>query len=284
MKKRKHEHVNLERWLVSYADFITLLFAFFVVMYAISQADLAKFQKVAASMKKAFNGGTAGQGAVQSDGSAGGNSVNLMDDETVPGGRVLNMPEGKTNTSADPNEELQKTKELLEESISLETGVSELSEKMQILYDSRGLIVRLAVKDFFPEGQTEVPQDLRPLLEKIGKILNKTDRPLRIEGHTDPSEAKVAGYPSDWELSAARAGWVARYWITRLGMDPRRIAIAGYGHFHPLTQTKEDWFRGGNRRIEILVLNSRYDKLEKPDPRTAVPARAKPPADEEDEP
>ena len=260
MKKRKHEHVNLERWLVSYADFITLLFAFFVVMYAISQADLSKFRKVAAGMSKAFNGDSGGAGAVQSDGNAGGNTVNLMDQVQPPGGRVLDMPAGKTNTQTDANDDLQKTKELLEESISLETGVTEMSDKMQILYDSRGLIVRLAVKDFFPEGEVEVPQDLRPLLEKIGRVLNKNKRLIRIEGHTDSSEAKTPGFPSDWELSASRAAWVARYWIARLGMDPRRVAIAGYGHFRPLTQSKEEWFRGGNRRIEILVLNNRYSE------------------------
>ena len=152
-------------------------------------------------------------------------------------------------------------KELLEESISLELGVSELSDKMQLLYDSRGLVVRLAVKDFFPEGEVEVPQDLRPLLERIGRVLLKTPRLIRIEGHSDPEE--VSGdFPSDWELSAARAAWVGRYWISRLGMDPRRISIAGYSHFRPVIAGRSEWFRGGNRRVEVLVLNNRFEKLE----------------------
>src|ERR1700719_2907734 len=98
MRKKHPEHVNLERWLVSYADFITLLFAFFVIMYAISQADVSKFKKVSASMKAAF--AAAGPvGMIDLDGHAGGNTANPLDNPEPPGGRVMNMPAGKTNTA-----------------------------------------------------------------------------------------------------------------------------------------------------------------------------------------
>src|SRR3990172_12940214 len=100
MPKKHPEHVNLERWLVSYADFITLLFAFFVVMYAISQADIAKFKKVAASIKAAF--ASAGPvGMVDLGGNAGGQTANVMENLPSQGGRVLNLPAGKTHTQAD---------------------------------------------------------------------------------------------------------------------------------------------------------------------------------------
>jgi chemotaxis protein MotB len=164
---------------------------------------------------------------------------------------------------------MQTLKEQLEETISVDTGVSEMSDKLQLLYDSRGLIVRLAVRDFFPEGEVEVPSDLRPLLEKIGRVMNKSKSPIRIEGHSDATEASLTRYPTDWELSSARAAWVARYWTTRLAMDPRRVSIAGYSHFHPIVKSREDWFKGGNRRIEILLLNDRYAKLERSDARDA---------------
>src|SRR5206468_13026985 len=99
MRKKHPEHVNLERWLVSYAHFITLLFAFFVIMYAISQADVSKFQKVSASIKAAFS--AAGPvGMIDLGGNSGGNTANPLDNIEVPGGRVMNLPAGKTHTAA----------------------------------------------------------------------------------------------------------------------------------------------------------------------------------------
>ncbi|MBI4925991.1 MAG: flagellar motor protein MotB [Bdellovibrio sp.] len=260
MKKKHPEHVNLERWLVSYADFITLLFAFFVIMYAISQADLSKFKKVSQSIRAAFS--AAGPvGMVDLGGSSGGNTANPLENPEIPGGRVINMPAGKTNTAGDPEPGLQEVKELLEETISLELGVTDLSEKMQMQFDSRGLIVRLAAKDFFDHGAVDVKPDLLPLLDRMGKVLLRTRRLIRIEGHTDPSEASTKNYPSDWELSSARAAWVAKYWLGRFEFDPKRLGIAGYSHYQPLTQSTHEWGKASNRRVEIIVLNQQYESL-----------------------
>ncbi|OFZ81202.1 MAG: hypothetical protein A2583_05315 [Bdellovibrionales bacterium RIFOXYD1_FULL_53_11] len=258
MKKKHPEHVNLERWLVSYADFITLLFAFFVIMYAISQSDISKFKKVSASIRAAF--AAAGPvGMIDLGGKAGGDSPNAFEDIDTSGGRTHNLPAGKSNTSADPDPQLQEMRDLLEETISLELGVTDLSEKMQMQFDSRGLVVRLAAKDFFEQGAIEVRPDLRPILDRIGRIVAKTKRIVRIEGHSDPSESNTEGYASDWDLSAARASWVARYWLKRLEMDPRRIGIAGYSHHRPLTDNANEWGRAANRRVEIIILNSLYE-------------------------
>jgi chemotaxis protein MotB len=252
MRKKKHEHVNLERWLVSYADFITLLFAFFVVMYAISQADMAKFKKVAASIKAAFS--AAGPvGMLDTAGTSGGNTINQMFEEQIPGGRVNDMPAGKTHTATDPDPDMIETKELLEETMSVELGVTDLAERPTLEFDSRGLVIRIAAKDFFEKNSSEVKLDLRPVLDKIAMILEKTKRHIRIEGHTDPLEA------NGWELSTARAGWVAKYWLKRFDIDPSRIGVAGYSHFRKLTDRKDDWSKGSNRRVEIIILNNRYE-------------------------
>lgn len=257
MKKKHPEHVNLERWLVSYADFITLLFAFFVVMYAISQADLAKFKTVSLSLKKAFTS-PGPVGMVDLGGNAGGNTANILDERPIVGGRLLNMPAGKTHTQADPDEELHTLKEMLEESITLELGLTDLSEAMEMVFDSQGLVLRLAAKNFFDAGKIDVEPDLRPLLDRIGRVLSKTQRIVRIEGHSDPSEDKGGSYPSGWELSAARAGWVAKYWLDRFQMEPRRVGISGYSHFRPLSENSTEWGKASNRRVEIIVLNSWY--------------------------
>jgi chemotaxis protein MotB len=82
---------------------------------------------------------------------------------------------------------------------------------------------------------------------------------VRIEGHADPSEAETKSFPSDWELSSARAAWVAKYWVRRMNMDPKRLGIAGYGHFRPLNKSSNEWERAKNRRVEIIVLNNLYE-------------------------
>jgi chemotaxis protein MotB len=259
VRKKHPEHVNLERWLVSYADFITLLFAFFVVMYAISQADQRKLAKVALSIREAF--GAAGPvGMIDIGGSSGGNTANPFQAPDMPGGRVLNLPAGKTHTATDMDPELQETKELLEETITLELGVTDLSEMIQMDYDSRGLVVRLAAKDFFAQGDVEVRQDLRPILDRIGRVISRTKRLVRLEGHSDPSEVKTAGYASDWELSAARAAWVAKYWLNRFEINPKRIGVAGYSHHRPLGDTRQELGRAMNRRVEIIILNNQYQQ------------------------
>lgn len=257
MKKKHPDHVNLERWLVSYADFVTLLFATFVMLFAMSQTNSAKVAAVAASVRKAF--GAAGPvGMIDMGGSSGGDTANPFDTMDSPEGRIHNLPAGKTNTAADPDPELQEIKELLEESISLELGVTETSEKLQLEFDSRGLVVRLATKDFFDQGQVEARQDMRPILDRIGRLLARNKRLIRLEGHTDPSESATKDWPSDWELSAARSAWVAKYWIKRFDFDPKRLGVAGYSHFRTLSQGKEPWDRAQNRRVEILILNNRY--------------------------
>ncbi len=254
MRKKHPEHVNLERWLVSYADFITLLFAFFVIMYAMSQADMVKFKKFTDGIHKAFAGGPIGM--VDVGGSSGGKTASPFEVLEAVGGKVLNMPAGKTNTAADPDPQLQEVREKLEEAVSLELGTADTSETLHMQFDSRGLIVRIATKDFFDEGSSEIRPDLRPILDRIGRIFTKTKRLIRVEGHTDPYEVSEA---KGWELSAARAAWVAKYWIHRFDLDPTRIGVSGYSGYRPLAVGDEPWNRAKNRRVEFIILNSSYE-------------------------
>jgi chemotaxis protein MotB len=262
MKKKHPEHVNLERWLVSYADFITMLFAFFVVLWATSQADIQKFAAVAQSMRTAFGTGAGPLGVIDLGGTGGGSTVNPFEQMEPPGGRALNLPAGRFNTAADPDPGLQEVREKLEESISLEVGVTSTSDRVRMEYDSRGLVLRLAAKDFFAENSVEVRQEMLPLLDRIARVMSSTRRLVRIEGHADPTEKKPEGYPTSWELSSARAAWVARYWLSRYDFEPRRIGVAGYGHYRPLADSKGVYDTAANRRVEIIVLNNRYEEEE----------------------
>ncbi len=258
MKKKHPEHVNLERWLVSYADFITLLFAFFVIMYAMSQSDSHKLRQVTEGLRKAFS--SAGPvGMVNLGGNSGGNTINLGDNADPAGGRLDNLPAGKTHTAADPDPDLQGVRELLEETISLEFGGTEVSDRPQMQFDSRGLVVRVAAKDYFAEGEIEVRPDLRPVLDRIGDVLSKTNRLIRLEGHTDEGEKLSSRFSNHWEFSSARASWVANYWLKRFEFDPSRIGVAGYGFYRPLAKGSDPWKRAKNRRVEIIILNNKYD-------------------------
>ena len=260
MRKKHPDHVNLERWLVSYADFITLLFAFFVIMYAISQADMAKFKAVSGSLKAAFNNNAAG-GTLPLNGQAGGTSIQPFDTVGATGGRPVDMPAGKTNTMADPDPGLQEMRELLEESMSMEVGAINASDTLKLEFDSRGLVVRLAVNDFFDAGEIEARQDLRPVLDRIGRVLGGTKRLIRVEGHADSLESQSNHGLSTWELSAARASWVVKYWLKRFDLDPRRVGVAGYGHYRPLSDSTTEAGRGRNRRVEIIILNNKYESI-----------------------
>jgi chemotaxis protein MotB len=250
VKKKHPEHVNLERWLVSYADFITLLFAFFVIMYAMSRSDAAKFKSVAESMKQAFGG------PIDYKGTSGGPTLNTFEMPEEQGGRMLNLPAGKVNVQGEDSG-LKTLQDELEQSASFDLGVSDTAEKLQMHYDSRGLVIRIAAKDFFAPGESQVRPDYRPTLDSIGRVLAKSQRLIRIEGHVDPSEVDAGSDP--WTLSSARAAWVAKYWISRFEFDPKRIAAAGLAHYRPLSTRGEGFAAARNRRVEIIVLNEHYE-------------------------
>lgn len=240
MRRRHSEHVNHERWLISYADLITLLFALFVILYAESKADREKLQKVQESMQEAF-----------------GNAPAAVHQQSIPTPVPTPIPSSVVSGAAPavPDQTLMQARDAIQESLKLETGVTDLNDKVQFAEDDRGLIVRLAARDFFDDGVVEARVELRPLLDRIAKVLETVPNGVRVEGHTDIEE-ESPNQPRGWELSADRAAWVVKYWIKRWGLDPARLSAAGLSHFHPLTQRKDDYSRGKNRRVEIIILRN----------------------------
>ncbi|MEW6057445.1 MAG: flagellar motor protein MotB [Bdellovibrionota bacterium] len=249
MPKKHPEHVNLERWLVSYADFITLLFAFFVILYATSKVDAQKFKAVADSLKAAFT-----SDFVDAGGKSGGKTLNQFEQDNPTGGLIVDMPVGRSNIMTHDYGELKRLADILEESVSYELGVSDIAEKMQIIYEDRGLVVRLSAKDFFEPGSAQVKSDALPMLDQMAKVLKTVRRHIRVEGHTDNTKISSEYYPSNWELSTARAAWIIRYFIQKFKFDPRYLEASGYAEYHPIATNKEEEGRKRNRRVEIVVL------------------------------
>lgn len=250
MKKKHPEHVNLERWLVSYADFITLLFAFFVVMYSIANQDKAKIKQITESIEKSFFGpsGKIDLGT--------GTKVNAMTTPTSVLGVVMDQPAGHTNALPPPSPELAKIANRIEESLAYQLQTTDLKDTLQMVYDDRGLVVRFSANKIFEPGMEAVRVQYLPVLDKIGKIIAESDRLIRVEGHTDTNPpADLNKFPTNWELSTARASWIVRYLKAKWKISTQRLSAAGFADGQPLFSNKTEEGRTKNTRVEIVVTN-----------------------------
>ncbi len=238
MRARKHEeHENHERWLVSYADFITLLFAFFVVLYATSNQNEEKEKKFEESIR-----------------------ANL---KLAVGLGASNMGAGPLGQVFDPLEMIQKRgigNEELEDSIDrlLEKSMSKEERKEAIAglqHDQNGVRIRLAASTFFPSGSAKIRLPALKSLDKIANILKRANRNVVIEGHTDDLALTGGNLESNWELASLRATSVVRYLIKYHALDAKRLSAASYADQRPIVENTSEENRSQNRRIEILIMN-----------------------------
>lgn len=241
------EHENHERWLVSYADFITLLFATFVALYAMSSLDTKKFERMAAGMKSAFLEGAIGDVPIVVDfGSAeGGGSTGTSDAQWLNSGRSLQRMLA---------EEMAHTRQKIEEALAKRPDGEKVAKMVEIHATERGLVISLAEKLFFGSSQAEIQPEGRAALETLGATLRDTASPIRVEGHTDDRPIASARFPSNWELSTARAVAVARLLVEDSGIEPERMAAAGYAEFRPIAPNDTEENRARNRRVDIVLL------------------------------
>ena len=248
-KKKKHpEHENLERWLVSYADFITLLFATFVVLYALAQVDATDFAKLEESLKSAFSQGALfdGQQAIM-DG-----SDSLFDQQQANSFIPSLMLE-----YISPKYEEESFKEIEEAIMELkEAGELEgISSKIT----DKGLLLTFDDKYLFAPASAYLDSNAKKLLDKVGVLICKKFvlHYMRVEGHTDSDPIRTEKYPSNWELSSARASSVVRYMIDRFKFSPSLFSAIGYADTRPL-ETAISPKDPVNRRVEILILKNKY--------------------------
>jgi chemotaxis protein MotB len=234
VRKRQAEHVNHERWLVSYADLVTLLFAFFVVLYSSSKLDAKKFKAVSESLNGAFTG----------------KSVPKPKGESAPVG--IEVPAPMAAPMAD--DEMKQISDSLEQSLRSELMALNLSDQIQIFTDARGVVARIAAEGFYENGSAEVKPQALPVLEKMAQALRLIKHNVRVEGHTDNTKITSEYYPSNWELSTARATWIVRYFILKNGFDPTGLSAAGYAEYRPIADNTLEEGRKKNRRVEIVVL------------------------------
>lgn len=242
LKKRKHvEHENHERWLVSYADFITLLFAFFVVLYATSEADVKKQKEMQQQMQKQFSGFF---GSGQPDGHFNTDNTSTS---LIPSPLPTYPPVGSG---------VREEKDHVQRKLQKELSESEYQDVVEAINpDSYGVRIKLDAAAIFPPGSADLREESVLALEKIGRMLRDSNRKIIIEGHTDSQPVGKGPYPSNWELSAARATKIARFLVQRLKVDPSKVIPIAYAANKPLATNATSEGRAKNRRIEILIIN-----------------------------
>lgn len=245
-KKRAPEHENAERWLVSYADFITLLFAFFVVMYASSQTDKAKAQQISDSVKAALEKG----GVSAAVHEILGGTV----DERGKGNAQMKGPGGsepKVVRQEDVIAELLPSLNYLTQALEQEIK----DGKVEVHLEPRGLVVSLRQATFFPSGEDTVAPATFDSIEKIAATIQKLPNSVRLEGHTDSIPIHTARFRSNWELSAARSIAMLELLSSRYNISRGRMGIAGYADTMPADSNDTDEGRAHNRRVDVVILN-----------------------------
>ncbi len=230
-RKKEDEHENLERWLITYADLITLLLAFFIMMYTFSKQDAQKHQEVAERLKTIFKGGS----SVLKEGRAGGRNL-------------INPSLAAAGTGRQIEAEL-------ENQIAAMAGANDEGHKISVFRDGRGIVIRIMDRAFFDEGKAELKETAKSALRKIATILEKSNNHVMIEGHTDNVPINTAEFRSNWELSTRRATEVVRHLIEKYGFEPSRISASGYAEYRPVAANDTVQNRALNRRIEIILLD-----------------------------
>lgn len=246
-RRKRKSHENQERWLVSYADFITLLFAFFVVMFAASQADKGKAQQVSDSVKKALEGDKMSAMIAAILGGTVGDTGKGNAMLRGPGGAYKAPEERKEQPLAELVPSLKVLSEELKKDIE--------SGQIQISVQPRGLVVSFNQAALFPSGEDVISPAAYEGLEKVAAAINKIPNPVRLEGHTDSVPIRTPRFRSNWELSAARSIALLELLSTRFGVSRQRMSIAGYADSAPVAPNETEEGRARNRRADIVILN-----------------------------
>jgi chemotaxis protein MotB len=239
MSKKKHpEHVNHERWLVSYADFITLLFAFFVVLFASSQSDKAKQKALSKAISSAFSN----EGMFE----AHSKTPSLLDSTSAP--------DAKPKPLVQPAPSAEKmTEDRVNEVIKREVARKHLTEGAITMHlTDDGLVISLREAGFFASGSADVRQDAQDIIAEIALAL--PNLAIHVEGHTDNVPIHTGQFATNWELSTARAATITRIILNAGIVSPKLISATGFAEFQPVADNASEEGRAKNRRVDVILL------------------------------
>lgn len=246
-RKFEVERENHERWLISYADFITLLFAFFVVMYAISSVNHGKYKVLTTSLVSAFGSEKDAQEAIDQLKS---NSLGL---KTKPKGDTFIKPYQEVPKKFTPSPEQQQVMEKMAMQLNQAMRSLVKTSQVKVIQTNQGLRIDIDSSLLFLPGSAEIePSGVAPLVE-VSTVLRKQDHLVQVEGHTDNQPIHNEKFYSNWELSALRASSVVRMFAS-LGIPEKRLSAVGFGEVRPVAENFSDLGRAKNRRVSVMVL------------------------------
>jgi len=260
MRRRRNSrraHVSHDRWLVSYADFITLMFAFFVVLYASAQVDQRKVGRLAMAIQVAFQElgvfqASTTQIPLDTHEPMPFNTVQAIENvkRNAELGRIATPPKGVLGGTSSDEGDLFLLQAELEDALKPEIARHEIA----LHKEADGLIISLREFGFFDSGSAQIKSSSQAALDRIASLLAVRTYRLRIEGHTDNVPIHTAQMASNWELSTARATELVRLLIVRYRFAPERLAAAGYAEYHPVASNDTAEGRAMNRRVDIVVV------------------------------
>ena len=243
-RARSHEHENHDRWLISYADFITLLFAFFVVMYAISSVNEAKYQIFSDSLTSAF-----GKQIVKSDATAPASEQDLLLKSLVDR-RNAKLAEQQREAMQDIAKKINQVMSAL-----VKNG------QVSVMQTNRGVAVEINASALFSQGDATLRGGAISTLIEVAKVLEPVGLAIEVEGHTDDIPITTQQFPSNWELSSARASSVVRLFIGH-GLMPEHLKAIGSAANYPVTPNDTADGRARNRRITVTILSPTSERTE----------------------
>jgi len=223
----EEQNLSTPAWMVTYADMVQLVLCFFIALFAFSQVDVEKFKQVASSLHMVFSGNSG-----------------VLDGQSAVLERPWELPV------------LEQTYRELEQYIEQEG----LGERVELIRDERGILLSFADQVLFELGKADLLPPSREVLQNVAKIISPLPNQVMVEGHTDDLPIQTAQFPSNWELSTARATGVVRFFIEECGISPQRLSAAGYGEWRPRFPNDSPEHRAKNRRVDVLILRSEADQ------------------------
>lgn len=294
-RRRKHEeHANHEAWAIPYADLLTLLLAFFVVMYAISSVNAGKYRVLSDSLFAAFRGAPRSLQPVQVGdkqvGTGADMNSTIVQQSQLEGrdqSRIAPVPiatgarpSGDTTATKLPAQAAAAAQALSKLADQVAEAMNQLVQKDLVTIRRSDFWIEVEMKTdiLFPSGSARLADSALSILEQLGGVLAPFPNPIRVEGHTDNKPIRTALFSSNWELSAARAGSVVRV-LANHGVDPSRLAVIGYGEQRPLKANDSAEGRNANRRVVIVILSTELmrqndDPAKTSDSNNATPPRS----------
>lgn len=252
LKKEPEKHANHERWLVSYADFITLLFAVFVVLYAMGQSDKKKVEEVMQAIQQSFGMATTGATAPK---------VNVIASQSITvipslKPEIKVAPMGKARSGQAKSRAEERDFRQIKSAVEAYLVKQGAQNKVTLEITRRGLIVSLKEAGFFNSGQATIKPEAYELINTIAEVMTQYNNPLRVEGHTDNVPISTSQFPSNWELSTARATNGLKYLLRNFDVDANKISATGFAEYRPIADNATAEGRAKNRRVDLVMLSA----------------------------